>query len=304
MRPVSTSAQDAPETPVARDISGHSSNRSNWQEPPPSYREPPTAPARRSGRVIVLLGCRGGVGTTSIAVSLAWLLSEENSLSTMLLDLDAHFGSVALALNLDPGEGLQQALERPNRVDSVFVDRAVRKVGQKLYVLSSERALDSPLHSDPTAAASLIKTLSQRHDRVVVDLPRQDPEAMQRVLSLADEIVLVTDLSLPGARDAVRLMGLVRKATSYARVRLIGGGGRDNGKNSALTPSEFRKASGIAFEIAMAHDPDAASEAARTGKPIAKVAPRSAVSKTLRALAQSLEPAEQRERKSRLLFWK
>jgi MinD-like ATPase involved in chromosome partitioning or flagellar assembly len=275
-----------------------------WEEPPPSYREPPTVPVRRIGRVIIVLGCRGGVGSTSIAVSLAWLLSEDNAISTALLDLDPHFGSIALALNLDPGEGLPQALERPNRVDAVFVDRAVRKVGQNLYVLSSERALDAPLRSDPTAAASLIRTLSQKHERVVVDLPRQDPEAMLRVLALADEIVLVTDLSLAGARDAVRLMGLVRKATSYARVRLVGGGARDNGKVSALTPSEFRKAAGLAFELAMAHDPESASEAARTGKPIAKVAPRSALSKTLRNLVQSLEPAEQRERKRRLLFWK
>jgi MinD-like ATPase involved in chromosome partitioning or flagellar assembly len=276
----------------------------DWQQAPPSYREPPTSPVRRVGRVVVVLGCRGGVGSTSIAVGLAWLLSEENALNTALLDLDAHFGSVALALNLDPGEGLPQALEQPNRVDGLFVERAVRKVGTKLFVLSSERALDTPLRGDPTGPASLVRALSQRHERVVVDLPRSDPQTMPKVLALADEIVLVTDLSLAGARDAVRLMAMVRKATSYARVRVVGGGARDNGKNSALTPSEFRKAAGLAFEMAMAHDPEAANEAARSGRPIPKVAPRSALSKTLRGLAQALEPSEQRERKRRLLFWK
>ena len=276
----------------------------DWQQAPPAYREPPTAPVRRVGRVVVVLGCRGGVGSTSIAVGLAWLFSEENALNTALLDLDAHFGSVALALNLDPGEGLPQALEQPGRVDGLFVERAVRKVGPKFFVLSSERALDTPLRRDPTGPASLVRALSQRHERVVVDLPRSDPQTMPKVLALADEIVLVTDLSLAGARDAVRLMALVRKATSYARVRVVGGGARDNGKNSALTPSEFRKAAGLAFEMAMAHSPEAANEAARSGRPIPKVAPRSALSKTLRSLAQALEPSEQRERKRRLLFWK
>jgi MinD-like ATPase involved in chromosome partitioning or flagellar assembly len=276
----------------------------DWQHAPHSYRELPTAPALGIGRVVVVLGCRGGVGSTSIAVGLAWLLSEENALNTALLDLDAHFGSVALALNLDPGEGLPQALEQPSRVDGLFVERAVRKVGPKFFVLSSERALDTPLRGDPTGPASLVRALSHRHDRVVVDLPRSDPQTMPKVLALADEIVLVTDLSLPGARDAVRLMALVRKATSYARVRVVGGGARDNGKNSALTPSEFRKAAGLAFEIAIAHDPEAANEAARTGRPIPRVAPRSALSRTLRSLVQVLEPSEQRERKRRLLFWK
>lgn len=273
-------------------------------EPPLSYREPPPPQVRKTGRIIVVLGCRGGVGATTIAVSLAWMLSEEFGQSTALLDLDAYFGSVALALNLDPGEGLAQALERPNRLDPVFVDRAVRKIGQHMFVLSGEHALDKPLHVDPTAAASVVKALSYQHQRVVVDLPRHDPHTISRVLAMADEVLLVTDLSLPGARDAVRLLGLVRQATTYAHVRVIGSGSRQNSKSTALTPSEFRKAAGLNFEIAIAHDAEAANEAARTGKPIAKVAPRGPASKTLRNLATTLEPSDQRERKRRLLFWK
>lgn len=290
---------------VERQASGsHLPSASGLHQAPPSYGMPPTAPVRRIGRTIVVVGCRGGVGATSIAVSLAWLLGEENAMSTALLDLDPHFGSVALALNLDPGDGLQQALERPGRIDNVFLERAVRKVGQNLFVLSSERALDAPLCSDVTAPASLIKALSQQHERVIVDLPRHDPETMSRVLVLADEILLVTDLSLAGARDAVRLLGLARKVSNYARVRVIGGGARDQGKENALSPSEFRKAAGISFEIALAHDAAAASEAARSGRPIAKVSPRGALGKTLRGLVNMVEPADQRARKRRLLFWK
>jgi len=150
----------------------------------------------------------------------------------------------------------------------------------------------------------VVKALTYQHQRVIVDLPRHDPNTISRVLALADEVLLVTDLSLPGARDAVRLLGLVRQATSYAHVRVIGSGVRHQSKSAALTPSEFRKAAGVNFEIAIAHDPEAANEAARTGKPIAKVAPRGPMGKTLRNLATMIEPSDQRERKRRLLFWK
>lgn len=276
-----------------------------FAEPPPSYGAPPQPRAALTqGRVLSIVGCRGGVGASTAAVGLAWLLAEDMGHNTVLLDLDPYFGSVALALNLEPGDALQQALERPTRIDKVFLDRAVRKVGQNLFVLSSEQMLDKPTKLDPAGPAALVRSLAGRHQRVIVDLPRNDPEIMTRVLALSDEIILVTDLSLAGARDAMRLMALARAATVYARIRIVGGGGRDSGKSPILSPSEFRRAVGTPIDIAIAHDSETASDAARSGRPMPKVFPRSPASKALRNLAQSLESNEQREPKRKLLFWK
>ncbi len=276
-----------------------------FAEPPPSFgAPPPPRPASTQGRVLTVVGCRGGVGASTTAVGLAWLLAEDMGRNTALLDLDPYFGSIALALNLEPGDALQQALERPSRIDKVFLDRAVRKVGQNLFVLSSEQMLDKPSKLDPGGPAALVRSLASRHDRVIVDLPRGDPDVMTRVLALSDEIILVTDLSLAGARDAMRLMALARAATVYARIRIVGGGGRDSGKSPILSPSEFRRAVGAPLDIAIAYDSETASDAARSGRPMPKVFPRSAASKALRNLAQSLESNEQREPRRKLLFWK
>ena len=276
----------------------------NPAEAPPSYGAPPPRPEATKSRVITVIGCRGGVGASTVAVGLAWLLAEDMEHSTALLDLDPFFGSIALALNLDPGDALQQALERPSRIDSVFLNRAVRKVGEHLYVLCSEQSLDRPTKRDPSGPAALIRSLTSRYERVVVDLPRAAPETMTPVFALSDEILLVTDLSLAGARDATRLMVLVRNATSYARVRIVGGGARDAGKSPILSPSEFRRAVGTAVEITIAHDGETASDAARSGRALPKVFPRSPASKALRNLAQSLGSGNQREQKRRLLWWK
>ena len=48
----------------------------------------------------------------------AWILAEKNKESTVLLDLDLHFGTVALNLDTDPGSGLCEALEQPSRIDA------------------------------------------------------------------------------------------------------------------------------------------------------------------------------------------
>jgi len=79
------------------------------------------------GQVIVFVGSRGGVGTTTTAVSCAWLLAEERKERVALVDLDLHFGTIALKLDTDPGSGLCEALEQPSRIDSLFIERAIVK---------------------------------------------------------------------------------------------------------------------------------------------------------------------------------
>src|SRR3984957_1809913 len=93
------------------------------------------------GQVIAFLGSRGGVGTTTAAVSCAWILAEDREERTALVDLDLHFGTVALKLDTDPGNGLCEALEQPSRIDSLFIERAMIKVTDNLRILAAEAAI-------------------------------------------------------------------------------------------------------------------------------------------------------------------
>src|SRR5207248_10519514 len=95
-------------------------------------------PQGRLGQVIGFTGSRGGVGTTTTAVSCAWLIAEERSERVALVDLDLHFGTIALKLDTDPGSGLCEALEQASRIDSLFIDRAMVKVSENLRVLAAE----------------------------------------------------------------------------------------------------------------------------------------------------------------------
>src|SRR5271169_7125540 len=100
------------------------------------------------GQVIVFVGSRGGVGTTTAAVSCAWLLAEERSERVALVDLDLHFGTIALKLDSDPGSGLCEALEQPSRIDSLFIERAMVKVTDNLRILAAETAATQHLIID------------------------------------------------------------------------------------------------------------------------------------------------------------
>src|SRR3569623_302851 len=97
----------------------------------------PEASVDRPHCATAIIGTRGGVGASTIATSIAWLMSEKGGRTTALLDLDVHFGTGALALDLEPGRGLTDAIETPSRIDGLFIERAKVKSSETLSVLSA-----------------------------------------------------------------------------------------------------------------------------------------------------------------------
>ena len=127
--------------------------------------------AARGGRVVALLGARGGVGATTIAGNLAWYLGVIAKRHTVFLESDLHMGSGALLLGGKTGPGLRMALETPDRIDPLFVERAAQPVAERLHVLASEEKLHEPLNYAKGAAQRLIETLRVRYNFIVMDVP-------------------------------------------------------------------------------------------------------------------------------------
>ena len=97
--------------------------------------------SRKLGTMVAVVGARGGVGTTTIAVNLAWHLADRQNRRAALLDLDLHHGNCAMALNVKPTSGLREALINPTRIDSTLLERVMAPVGERLFVLSGEEPL-------------------------------------------------------------------------------------------------------------------------------------------------------------------
>lgn len=167
------------------------------------------------------IGARGGVGASTIATSVAWVLSEKGARTTALLDLDVHFGTGALSLDLEPGRGLTDAIENPSRIDGLFIERAMVKSSERLSVLSAEAPINSPLLTDGAAFYQLQEEMRAAFECTVVDLPRgmlvQHPHLMTDI----QVAVLVTELTLAAARDTIRLLSWMKSNAPQTQVVVV-----------------------------------------------------------------------------------
>lgn len=173
-----------------------------------------------SGRLNLVIGARGGVGASTVAVDAAWWAAERLGTQTGLVDLDPQFGTCALALDLMPGRGLRDALESPDRIDGLFVGSAMMNASDNLYVLAAEESPGEPLRAAPDGLGRLLAALGQSFACLVADLPRHMVSTDPGLLARADTVTLVADSTLAGLRDALRLKQLVEGQAEAPSVAL------------------------------------------------------------------------------------
>ena len=213
----------------------------------------------------------------------------------MLVDLDLHFGTVALKLDVDPGSGLCEALEQPSRIDALFVERATVKVTDKLRVLAAEASVAETLIVDAGAIDVLLYELRRKFAWVVVDLPRWVTPTQRVVLGAASRVVIVCERSLAGLRDTIRLQTLLREHAPQSQVLLVEAGA--TGERAGIGRAEFEKAVGKKLDAVLSHDAKSAAAATNAGQPLPVAAPRSPVVREAERLAVALRGAGNRQKR-------
>jgi pilus assembly protein CpaE len=177
--------------------------------------------SRKLGTLVTAIGARGGVGTTTLAINLAWYLANRQNRRVLLLDLDLQNGDCALTLNLRPTPGLREALANPLRIDSVFLERAMATHGERLFVLSTEEPLRADAEFKAEAVETLIGVLRTQFHYIIADVPRIPTAPYRRVLDTADTRIIVGDQTLRSVRDAVRLRSALGEGDAARRNLLV-----------------------------------------------------------------------------------
>jgi pilus assembly protein CpaE len=180
------------------------------------------APSRTVvGKLFVVLGTKGGVGTSTVAVNLAVELAQISGKSTILLDFSRPMGDVAALLDLKPSFQLRDAMENFKRLDPTLLSGLLTPHKSGLKILSGAAHLEDWQHASFPAIERLVEIAQQSFEFVVMDFGSFYSAEWQNVLRAA-EVLLVSEADLPGLAKLHRHLGALAKLqVSSAQLRLI-----------------------------------------------------------------------------------
>jgi pilus assembly protein CpaE len=214
-----------------------------------------------------VVGTRGGVGASTLATSLAWLFSTDHRLPTALLDLDVHFGTGALTLDLEPGRGLTDAIDNPSRIDGLFIERAMIRANDNLAILSAEAPISSPLMTDGSAFVQLEAEFRQAFEMTVIDLPRSMLINFPHLLTEVSVVTLMTEMTLASARDTIRILSWLKTNAPQAQPMIVAN--KVQTAAAEISKADFEASIERKINYSIPFDQKAAANAAKLGQTFA-----------------------------------
>jgi pilus assembly protein CpaE len=200
----------------------------------------------RGGRLVAVTGVRGGVGTTTIATNLAWSVGHDTRRHAVLLDTDLHSGTTSLGLGVAPTRGLLTALEDPDRVDNMLIERVTQHAGDRLHLLAAQETLTQEINYAQGGAAVLAKALRQRYNFVIVDAGARHLPFARDLLRLASQRVIVLDPTILSIRNLERLSQLPAGPSQAPKAILVL---NQAGRPFAMSQAFMEEKLGTKFDI-------------------------------------------------------
>jgi len=160
--------------------------------------------ARRAGKVLAFIPCKGGSGATFLATNLGWQLSETKSV--LLVDLNLQFGdAISLVHDGRPPTTLADVAANIERLDGSLLAASAVKVASNFSVLAAPEDPGQALEVQPEHIEALLGVATRHFDFIVVDLSRTLDTCAIKALDRASRVFAVLPPTLPGIRHAVKL---------------------------------------------------------------------------------------------------
>jgi len=251
------------------------------------------AAAARPHVLVNVIGTRGGVGGSMVATSLAWLTSARDKCPTALLDLDVHFGTGALSMDLEPGRGLTDAVENPSRIDGLFIERAMVRASETLALLSAEAPISQPLITDGSAYHQLEEELRGAFEWTFVDLPRPMLVQHPHLVHESNLVLVVTELTLAAARDTIRILSWLKSNAPQSQVMVVAN--KVQPAVMEIARKDFEHSIERKIDMLLPYDAKVASQAAKLGKTVAESGKASKLGQALAQLGRAAAAAARME---------
>ena len=253
--------------------------------------EPAADAAEVQGEIIVVFGCRGGAGATTVAVNLGAGLAR-SARGAVIVDLDLQMGDVLCALDLQPTATIAEVLVEIDELDVASSRRRLTEHRSGLFVLSQGDRFDQLEQLRPERIPALIAGLSRQFGAVVIDGLRDFSDLSISALDMADKIILVVPEDVAGVKNASRCLEVFRRL-GYGEAKLAMVVNRHDGK-AKVTPSAIADTLRLQPLAVLPTDARTAQDALDEGRLLAEQSPRSPLAAAIAGLAAQIDHDERR----------
>jgi pilus assembly protein CpaE len=249
------------------------------------YLDPGASPI---GRVVAVVGARGGAGSSTLSHNIAWCIAEELHINTTVVDLDLPFGTVGLDFNDEASQGVCDALSAPERLDDVLLDRLLLKRGEHLSLFTAPAALERDYDAVPESYEAVIDAVRQTTPCVILDMPHGWTPWIKATLLAADDVVIVATPDLTSLRNAKNIIELVKSARPNDTPPRLVINQVGMPKRPEIPSKDFAETMGIDPSAIIAFEPALFGQAANNGQMVIELAPKAPVSESVRRLCRLL----------------
>ncbi len=263
-----------------------------------------TPPAKPQGRILAMLGARGGAGTTTLAVHLGCFLVRQHGKKTLILDEHRRLGHVSLYLGEDKASyHFYELVRNIARLDQTLLQGFVIHHSSCLDILPSPDVFDDSANVSLDDIQRAIRFLGQNYEFVVIDCPHGVHNLSLTTIDCCDEVYLIATPDVPALRDLSRYIDhLLQSNVPPGKMKVVINRYTSDG---ALTLEQIEKAIRRPVAITIPNSSNDLIRAMNTGNPILPER-KSEFSIQMRKWAASLVPspgAETPEPKRRFAFW-
>jgi len=224
-----------------------------------------------TGRIIAVVGAKGGVGASTVAHNVAWMIARDLALDSVVIDLDLAFGTASLDYNQDPLQGIANAVFQPDRPDTALVERLLAKCTEHLSLLAAPATLDRVYDFGAEAFDAIFDTLRMTTPCIVLDIPHQWSAWTKRALVGADDILIVAEPDLPNLRNAKNMLNVLKTSRPNDRQPLYCLNQVGMPKRPEIEVGEFAKAIESRPIAAIPFDSKMFGTASNNGQMIAQI---------------------------------
>ena len=244
--------------------------------------------AKPVGRIIAVVGAKGGVGASTVAHNIGWAIARDLALDSVVTDLDLAFGTAGLDYNQDPPQGIADAVFSPDHIDTAFIDRLLSKCTDHLSLLAAPATLERVYDFGAEAFDTILDSLRTSIPCVILDVPHMWSGWTKRLLVSADEILVVAGPDLANLRNAKNMVDLLRAARAndhrpHYCLNQVG-----VPKRPEIAPGDFAKALEDEPLVVIPFEPQLFGTAANNGQMIAEVSSSHKTADMFRQMAQVL----------------